>query len=164
LSVGERAVLVVGVGNDLRGDDGAGPEVARRLARRPGAGPIRVAEQPADPTRLLELWRGVDAVVLVDTMHTDQDPGTICRLDASAEPLPARLRTSSSSHAFGLNDAVELGRVLGELPARVIVYAIEGRSFQTGAALSAQLEDGLPALAEAVWGEATALAAGLPPG
>ena len=94
----------------------------------------------------------------------DQDPGTVSRLDASTEPLPARLQTSSSTHAFGLHEAVELGRALGQLPARVIVYAIEGRSFQAGAALSAELQDGLPALAESVWAEATALAAAHTPG
>ena len=157
-------VVVIGVGNDLRGDDGAGLEVARRLAQRPNARAIRVAEQPADPTRLLELWSGVDGVVLVDTMRSDQDPGTVCRLDASAEPLPARFQTSSSTHAFGLHEAIELGRTLGRLPPRVIVYAIEGGSVQAGAALSAELQSGLPALAEAVWAEANALAAAQPPG
>jgi hydrogenase maturation protease len=152
-------VLVAGVGNPLRGDDGAGLIVARRVrARMPGAG-IEVREL-RDPNELLDLWRGRDAVVLVDTMRSSGSPGTILRLDASHDPLLAdRRRGSSSTHAAGLAETIEIGRALGTLPARVIVYAVEGRAFYVGARLSDELAATVPMLADRVFREARSLRA-----
>jgi hydrogenase maturation protease len=93
-------------------------------------------------------------VILVDSMRSGLTTGTIRRFDASSEPLPARLRTSSSTHAFALSEAIELGRALGRTPARVIVYAIEGRSFEAGSGLSDELETALPKFGEMVLREA----------
>ena len=44
---------------------------------------------------------------------------------------PASFR--SSTHAFGVGDAVELARALGRLPRRVVVYGVEGADFAAGA-------------------------------
>jgi hydrogenase maturation protease len=155
--VGERAVLVIGVGNELRGGDGAGVVAARRLrgvARHTG---IEVCELLGEPTQLLEAWEGRGAVVLVDTMRSGAPAGTIRRFDASHEPLPAPLRGSTSTHALALDQAIELGRVLDRLPERVIVFAVEGRRFEAGSGLSEELEAMTPALANAVLIEAEAL-------
>jgi hydrogenase maturation protease len=154
----ERAVLVIGVGIDLRGDDGAGIEVVRRLRDRAGQSGIEVGEQQCEPIELVHTWQGRDAVVLVDTMRSGAPPGTIRRFDASSEPLPARLRGSASTHAFGLDQAIELGRALERLPRRVIVFAVEGRTFEAGAPLSDEVQAAAPALAQAVLREATQLA------
>jgi hypothetical protein len=42
----------------------------------------------------------------------------------------------SSTHAFSVAEAVELAGALGRLPARVDVYAVEGKDFRAGAARS----------------------------
>jgi hydrogenase maturation protease len=153
-------VLVIGVGNELRHDDGAGVEVARSLLDRARRAGIEVCETQGEPIGLLETWHARDAVVLVDTMRSGAPPGTICRLDASHQPLPARLRGASSTHAFALDEAIELGRALGRLPRRVIVYAVEGRIFEAGVGLSDELDAIVPALADAVLREASGLATG----
>jgi hydrogenase maturation protease len=154
----ERAVLVIGVGNRLRGDDGASWEVVRRLRERPTQAGIQVREQLYEPTDLLEAWRGRDAVVLVDTMRSGEPPGTIRRFDVSREPLPARSRGSASTHAFGLHEAIELGRALDRLPRRVVVFGVEGREFEPGVALSGEVGAAIAPLASAVLAEATELA------
>jgi hydrogenase maturation protease len=156
--VADRAVLLIGLGNELRGDDGVGLEVARRLGERAARAGIEVREHQGEPTQLLEAWQGADSVVLVDTMRSGVPPGTIRRCDASREPLPAPVSASSSTHAFAVGEAIELARALHRLPERVIVFAVEGRSFATGAPLSAELMQAAEALADAVLGEALALA------
>jgi hydrogenase maturation protease len=150
-------VLVVGVGNEMRGDDGVGVEIARRVRDAGERGGIEVREHQGEPTELLDAWQGREAVVLVDTMHSGQEPGTMRRLDVSNRPLPVPLGGSSSTHAFTLGDAIELARALHRLPERLVVFAIEGRTFAAGAALSSELEASLPALAEAVLREALEL-------
>jgi hydrogenase maturation protease len=125
------AALVIGVGNVDRGDDAAGRRVAGILLRR-GLRGTDVVEATGEGTALFWLWRGYRRVYLVDAVVSGSPPGTIHHHDAARGPLPARLR-SSSSHAFGVAEAVELARSLGELPPSIVVYAIEGREFGLGA-------------------------------
>lgn len=154
---GPPAVLVVGVGNEVRGDDGAGLQVARCVRDLARGSAIDVHELQDDPMRLLDVWVRRDAVVLADTMHSGAPPGTIRRLDASTEPLPVQLRGAASTHAGGLAEAIELGRALGRLPRKVIVFAVEGRRFEAGAGLSEELIAVVPRLAELVLSEANSL-------
>jgi hydrogenase maturation protease len=154
-------VLVVGVGNELRGDDGAGLEVARGVRDRAGGEGLDVYELRGDPTSLLDVWLGREAAVLVDTMRSGSSPGTIRRLDASHERLPARVRPGAgSTHAAGLAEAIELARALGSLPARVIVYGVEGRRFDAGTGISDELAAAVPTLVERVLREARSLRVG----
>ena len=150
LAVPDSPVLVIGIGNRLRGDDSASGEVVRRLHERGAQAGIEVGEQLCEPDDLLEVLQGRDAVVLVDTMRSGDPPGTIRRFDVSSEPLPARLRGSVSTHAFGLHDAIELARALHRLPRCVIVFAVEGRHFEAGATLSGEVEAAVAPLACAV--------------
>jgi hydrogenase maturation protease len=133
--------VVIGVGNAARGDDAAGLIAARRLGG---------LEHECDPVALLDMWRDADVAVVIDAVSSGAEPGTVHRFDATSAPLPARLRGSTSSHALGLAEAIELGRTLGRLPGRLIVYGIEGERFEAGTELT-------PAVAAAV--EAVALEA-----
>lgn len=155
-----RSVLVIGLGNALRADDGAGIEVARRLRAAGDQAGIEVREQHGEPTELLEAWQDRDAVVLVDTMRAGLPTGTIRRFDASRDPLPARMHASSSTHALGLGEALELARSLDRLPQRVIVYAVQGHAFQAGDPLSREVEAALAALVGEVLREARELTGG----
>ena len=154
----DRPVLVIGVGNRLRGDDGASWGVVRRLREHGTQIRIEVNERLCEPNDLIEAWQGRDAVVLVDTMRSGEPPGTIRRFDVTSEPLPARLRGSVSTHGFGLHEAIELGRALHRLPRRVIVFAVEGRHFEAGATPSGEVEAAIAPLARAVLREARELA------
>ncbi len=162
------AVVVIGVGNTLRQDDGAGVEVARRLGARvdgaaaPGDAAIAVLEYEGEPLGLLELWEGSRAVVLVDAIRSGAEPGTIHRVDASREPVPVLMRGSSSTHAVGVGEAVELARALGRLPERVVVYGVEGACFDAGGGLCAEVAGVMDSLAERVLREARELAVGSP--
>ena len=158
IAMPECPVLVIGIGNRLRGDDSASGEVVRRLHERGAQTGIEVSEQLCEPNDLLELLQGRDAIVLLDTMRSGDPPGTIRRFDASSEPLPARLRGSVSTHAFGLHDAIELARALHRLPRCVIVFAVEGRHFEAGAMPSGEVEAAVAPLARAVLREARELA------
>src|SRR3972149_1278589 len=58
-----------------------------------------------------------------------------------------------STHAINVADAIELARSLGELPPHLVVYGIEGRSFEAGAGLSPEVEKAVQEVVEAVVGE-----------
>jgi hydrogenase maturation protease len=150
-------VLVAGVGNVLRRDDGAGIEVVRRLRAAGAPTGVELHAEEGEPVGLLDRFAGRDAVVLVDTMRSGAPAGTVRRVDATEEALPIALTGSTSTHAIGLGQAVELARTLGRLPARVVVYAVEGARFDAGGELSDPVAAAVPALVDAVGVEAAAL-------
>ena len=75
-------VVVIGVGNALRGDDAAGLAVAERVrAQSPPDVAVHVCEQ--EPSRLVDAWGDADVAFVVDAVATGAPPGTIHRFDAS---------------------------------------------------------------------------------
>ena len=125
---------VVGVGNEMRGDDAVGLAVVRALSGTVPEG-VAVLECEGEPVSLLSAWEGHARAIVVDATQSDAEPGTIRRIVAADGPLPPAL-AGSSTHLLGLADAVELARALKRLPAATIVYGIEGASFDTGMGLS----------------------------
>ena len=145
---------VVGVGNPWRSDDAAGLHAARALREELPAG-VEVLEVDGEPTALLDAFEGADALWLVDAVSSGAAPGTVHRLDAGTQELPAELFRTSTHH-LGLAEAVELGRVLGRLPAHVIVFGIEGASFDPGDSLTHAVEHALAGVARQVMEEVAA--------
>jgi hydrogenase maturation protease len=136
------AILVLGIGNDFRRDDGAGRAIARRI-RAAGLSGVVAEEHTRDLASLLEAWADFDTVIVADAVSSGAHPGTVFRFDAGAAPLPAIFGRQVSSHGVGPAEAIELARALGQLPDRLIVYGIEGADFRDGAGLSPPVEEGV---------------------
>ena len=140
--------IIIGVGNESRGDDGAGTATARLLKSRITSD-IAVLEQSGEGTALMDAWHGASRVILIDAVCSGVTPGTIHRVDAAATPLPKSI-FPCSSHSFGLADAVEMARALHELPTQVMIYGIEGSSFDEGVSLSPAVEIAIRSVADEV--------------
>ena len=125
-------MILIGVGNGWRGDDGAGLALARRVRERAPSG-VEVREVEGDATALMDAWSGAEHVVVVDAAQSEAAPGTVRRFDAGAAALPVRA-LRSSTHAFGVSDAVELARALGRLPDRLdgVVPRVIARTVSAG--------------------------------
>ena len=134
-------VLVIGIGNPDRGDDGIGPLVAQRIAECRLSG-VTTLIRSGDALALIEDWTGHDAVVLIDAAAMPKSrcptPGRVHRIDLLTEPFPPEL-SLASTHMFGVVEAVGLARALGMLPGRMIAFAIEGTEFGPGARLSPEV-------------------------
>ncbi|MCA1481341.1 hydrogenase maturation protease, partial [Bradyrhizobium sp. NBAIM08] len=122
--------LVIGVGNPWRRDDGAGLEVVSALRARCGDD-VRAVAHEGDCMRLLDLWDAGSAVVLVDAACSGAAAGSVLRLGDGADLLRAPLR--SSTHAFGVPEALALAHALDRAPRSAAIYAIEGADFGLGA-------------------------------
>lgn len=158
LSSGPPRILILGVGNADRGDDAVGLIVARRV-RNELRDVAEVREVRGEGTALLELWTGADVVIVIDAIQSGSAPGTVHRFDASRQPIPAS-SVRSSTHAFGVAEAVALARTLQQLPPRLVVYGIEGKSFALGVGLSPEVERSVEELVTRVRQEVTRWYAG----
>ncbi len=133
------------LGHRDRGDDAVGPLVADRLRDRG----VAVLDCHEEPTRLLDAMGGLDLLVVVDAVRSGASPGTLLRIEARHEPLPADLGLAST-HAFGIAETLELARALGRAPARVVVHGVAGERFGMGDAPTPAVVAALDPLVERV--------------
>jgi len=141
-------IVVIGIGNEYRSDDGVGIVVARRLRER-FLSKITVLEESGEGAALIDSWKGATWVMLVDAVHSGAPPGTIHRFDARAAQIPADF-FHYSTHAFSVAEAIELARSLDQLPPHLIVYGIEGENFEAGIGLSRAVEQAVERVVERV--------------
>jgi len=115
-------VLIAGVGNVLRGDDGFGVEVARRLETIGLPPGVKVIETGIGGIALVqELQEGWDALLVVDTVDRARPPGTILVLapevvDVEALGWGERHDLLADMHLATPERALMLARALGVLP------------------------------------------------
>lgn len=151
-------IVIIGVGNPYRGDDEAGLVVVQRL--RPRLRGVEVLESDGEPTRLLDAWDGAFLAIVVDAVHSHNAPaGHVHRFDIGPEGLefPESL---PSTHGMGPGDAIGLGRALGRLPDRLIVYGIEAYEFDEGASLTPPVAAAIEEVVERIEREVSAAQAG----
>jgi hydrogenase maturation protease len=122
--------VVIGVGNEFRRDDGAGPAVIGALRDRVSSG-VELVITDGEPTRLIEAWTGVALAVVVDAVRAEPpQPGTTHRFVVDRPGADAA--RPASSHGFGLDDAIALALALDRMPGRLIVHAIEAADLRAG--------------------------------
>jgi hydrogenase maturation protease len=144
---GRRAV-VIGVGNEFRRDDAAGPAVVAVLAGQVPDG-VTLAVNDGEPTRMIEAWAGAPLAIVVDAVRAGPAvPGRLHRLVLDHPALGPG--GPVSSHGLGLGDAVRLGRALDRMPGRLIVHAVEAGDLSQGTGLTPAVAAVIDTLAAAV--------------
>jgi len=133
--------LVIGIGNPERGDDGAGREVARRLAAWSDCG-FETYECGGEATSLMDAWAGASEVVLVDACRGAGTRGSVHSFGPEDALRLTRLR-HASTHSLGVAAAIGLARALGSLPKRLVIHAIEAGATGDGAGLSPEVDRGV---------------------
>lgn len=156
--------LVLGLGNDILGDDAIGLRVIRALAEHLGDHPrIALKESSEMGLALLDLVAGFDDLLVVDAIPVNLAvPGALHRMSIGdlatlAEHAPV------SPHFFGVGEMLRLGRELGlSVPRRVRVFAVEIHPpYRVSTEMSPELEAALPRLVREVLDSLTALKPGL---
>lgn len=149
-------LLVLGLGNVLLEDDGAGAAaVARLLEQYDVPAGVRVCDGGTLGLSLLPYLEAADAVILVDAVRADGPPGTLVRLDGD-DVAPA-VATRLSPHQVGVADLLDGARWLGRYPDRVVLLGLVPESMELAVGLSPRVHAALPELVEAVVGEARAM-------
>ena len=160
LHAGWSQTLVLGFGNPLWSDDGAGIAAVSLLAQRelppmvraeaaglPGFGLAAWLQDASQPDPSLRSGRGLQRVILIDAAHMDQPPGTWRRFG----PEEVKLISSGaivSLHQADLSSGLVLAQALDILPEEVLFYGIEPESLHEGLELSPSVRVALPQMVE----------------
>jgi len=139
--------VVLGLGNILHADDGAGVHVVRRLrddARVPSA--VNLIEGGTLGLELLSYVWECDRLIVIDAVDIDRLPGTVVRM--SAEQLNA-LPGQSSVHQLGVSDLLVALRVLTQRQPEVVLLGVQPASTDWSTELSSPVAASLNLLVEA---------------
>jgi hydrogenase maturation protease len=149
-------VLVLGLGNVLCSDDGAGVAAVHALQRAwelPGR--VRVVDGGTLGMDLIALVSASDRVILVDAVDADAAPGTLVRL-AGLDVAPA-VYGRLSPHQVGVADLLTGVAWLDETPQAVVIVGVVPASTELGLGCTPAVAAARPALVAAVIDELRAM-------
>ena len=142
-------LLILGVGNTLCTDDGAGPAAVHLLNERYVVDDrIEVVDGGTLGLSLLPMVEDADRLIIVDAITIDGPPGTLVRLSGDDVLPAARLRLSP--HQVGVGDLLDAARLLDKLPSTLRLIGIVPQSIELGTELSPAVEAQMDALVQMI--------------
>ena len=133
-------ILVLGVGNSWRRDDGVGPAVIELLCKNPVRG-VKYLVGGIDGLALIDIMQQYKKVIIIDAVDMNVEPGSIKIFD----PCEAKINIKSdalSTHGFGLAEVLKLIEHLG-IQVSISIAGIQPQDISFGEGLSAPLKESL---------------------
>ncbi len=132
---GGEHIIVLGLGNLLRRDEGLGVRAAQRLHERYDLQEsVQVVDGGTLGLDLLCYLEDADQVLILDAALTDGPPGTLLLLDD--EDVPAFFGIRASPHEIGVADLLALTKLRGTTPRHVVVLGMQPEALELGWDLS----------------------------
>lgn len=147
--VAASTVTMIGIGNQFRRDDRAGLEIVRQLQQKNYPG-VTCVEESGEGLALMDMLMVGGSFYLFDAVCSGKmHPGTIYQLDAVEQEIPAQF-FHYSTHHFSIAEAISLLRNMGKLPQHLQLIGIEGKNFDHGTDLSAEVEHAVKTVVQLV--------------
>ena len=142
-----RSVAIVGIGNNLLTDDGAGIHALNRFAGEHADEDVDCIDGGTVGLALLDRLSAHDGLIALDAMILGKKPGTVTVLQG--EDMDTHLRNQRGSvHEVGLSDLMDALRLRGELPDHRALIGIEPANMDWGTEPTPQVAAAVPQAAE----------------
>ncbi|MFW3146507.1 MAG: hydrogenase maturation protease [Thermoplasmatota archaeon] len=129
-------VAVIGVGNDLMGDDAIGPIVIRNLRKLNKFPPnVELIEEGTGGMRIIHDMEGYDKVLIIDAANIERAPGEY-KMFRPEDVVSKKVLSGRSIHEMDLLKALELALLTGNAPPVIWIMAIQPRITVMGAPVS----------------------------
>lgn len=140
-------IIVLGLGNLIRSDDGVGVHAVRQLLEdRRVPENVEVLDGGTLGLQLLPSIEEATHLLAIDAVRAGASPGTIHRFDiADMQPLPG----TPSVHQLGFADLLAALRLLEKFPKHMILLGVQPEETGWGDRLSPSVQASLPGLIEA---------------
>lgn len=149
-------LVVLGLGNVLREDDGVGAAAITRIERDYCVPPgVRLVEGGTLGLSLLGLVAEAEHLILVDAVRTDQAPGTLVRMDGA--DVTDAMRDRLSLHQAGVADLLDAARLTDSYPASVTLLGLVPERIDLAVVRSSAVDHGLDELIAAIVREVESL-------
>lgn len=130
---------VIGVGNDLMGDDAIGPHIVRELIKRKVLPEeVLLIDEGRGGMRLVHHIKDMDRVIIIDAADIGKDPGDYM-VFRPEEVESIKDLSGTNIHEWDLLKMLELSKMLGECPKEVLILAIQPKDLKLGEEISSEL-------------------------
>jgi hydrogenase maturation protease len=146
----EHKTLVLGIGNTLLSDEGAGIHVINYLQEHyPAPDDVTYLDGGTLSFTLATSIEDADNLIVVDAAQLKAPPGTVRTFEG--EQMDSFLGAARRSvHEVGLIDLMSITRLAGELPERRALIGIQPQKLDWGESPTAPVEAVIPKVAELV--------------
>ena len=149
-------ILVLGIGNMLLSDEGAGNKAVEDLQQRFHFPPeVEVVDGGTMGLDLLPYLDDRTHLFIIDAVKSGNAPGTMVRLEL--DNPPAYFRTKISPHQLGLSEVLAVATLTDNLPPKIVLFGIEPKDLSTGLGMSPEVAENIGRLAEMIVDELTSL-------
>ena len=136
-------IAVVGIGNSLLTDDGAGIHTLQRFSAENADEDVYCLDGGTVGLALLDRLGGLRGLIALDAMILGKSPGSVTVLEG--EDMDSHLRRQRGSvHELGLSDLLDALRLRGELPEKRALIGIEPADMDWGTEPSEAVSAALP--------------------
>ena len=136
-------IAVVGIGNSLLTDDGAGIHTLERFAQENDDEGICCLDGGTVGLALLDRLANLNGLVALDAMKLGKAPGAVTVLQG--EDMDSHLRNQHGSvHEVGLSDLMDALRLSGQLPEKRALIGIEPEDMDWGTEPTATVAAAIP--------------------
>lgn len=142
-------IAVVGIGNSLLTDDGAGIHTLQQFSAENEDDDVHCLDGGTVGLGLLDRLGGLQGLIALDAMILGKAPGAVTVLEG--EQMDSHLRRQRGSvHELGLSDLLDALRLCGDLPERRAIVGIEPANMEWGTEPTEAVSAALPEAAERV--------------
>jgi hydrogenase maturation protease len=143
-----QGTLVLSLGNPMRHDDGVGAAVIQRLAGCDSlpAG-VKLLDANMAGLEIVLLVQRFERLILIDAADLNLEAGEWVRIPITASQVQLRCaERPTSSHAFGLAEALSFGRAMNILPPEVLFYGVQPEELSWSCGLSQSVRQAVDAI------------------
>lgn len=131
----EPAILILGVGNILLGDEGVGVRVVEQLLQHYHfSDQVELVDGGTAGLELLACLDGKKEMIIIDAMAGHEPAGTVKKM--ILDDPPAFFQNRISPHQLGLSEMLSCAAMTDSLPEHITLYGIIPHSLETGLTLS----------------------------
>ncbi len=145
-----KRLIVLGIGQDLRGDDAVGMAVVSQWAaenpHKLASRQIEVDTIPLPGLGLLDMISGYQTAILVDAVLGGPGVEAGVLFTLTPDDLADFTRGTGSAHGWGVAESLKLGHTLKmeSLPEKILLLGIGARQVDVGAGMSPAVAAAIP--------------------
>ena len=139
--------MILGLGNILLKDEGAGVWVAREIEKKDLPENVEVIDGGTSSLDVLPSLKDADRLIIIDALKGGGRPGTVYRFSPSGEGFSNHY---VSLHQIGLLDALAIAERMGIALKKVIIIGIEPKEMGWGLGVSPDIEQGFPGIVDMI--------------
>ncbi|MEO1784118.1 HyaD/HybD family hydrogenase maturation endopeptidase [Thermodesulfobium sp. 4217-1] len=141
-------IVVIGIGNEIQGDDGLGVHVIKELEKISLPKEVELLAGGTSGPDLIVYFEGVDLLIFVDAIRGGNEPGTMYKYNP--EEMKYQRSVALSPHQIGIPETLRLAEFADKKPKKSVFFGMEPMNLDFSMELSQPLKEKLPRLVELI--------------